>query len=85
MDADDQYWAIRDSILRLCGDGRSYFGLIAIGGNVAEELDAEANAHLIAAAPDLLHACNYALQFCDDSHVRAILNAAITRAKGESA
>jgi hypothetical protein len=44
-----------------------------------------ADARLIAAAPDLLHACKYALHFCDDSHVRAVLSAAITRVQGGEA
>jgi hypothetical protein len=39
-----------------------------------------ANAHLIAAAPDLLAACEIALEASEHEHVRKALRAAIARA-----
>lgn len=48
---------------------------------VTQEIS-EANARLIAAAPDLLEACQLALD-SDDKAVRRFLRAAIAKAKGE--
>ena len=43
----------------------------------------EANARLIAAAPELLEALEFALGTCNDSETRQVITEAIRKAKGE--
>lgn len=51
---------------------------------VREVDDAEANARLIAAAPDLLEACEMLREVADGSWSRNLLDAAIKKARGEA-
>lgn len=74
------------------GDDYSGFSVLASNGkggevDIADVYDAD-NLHIIAAAPDLLAACEAALDsfsgLVERSEARFKLNAAITKARGET-
>ena len=82
------------STLLVCGNSGSQFGIATIGGpsNATEQalLEQQANARLIAAAPDLLAACEQALRLpCfqtdfmtdDELHVADLLLTVIRKAR----
>lgn len=72
-------WKVEDDILFDC----RVVGPKDIGGArpIMYQGD-QANAHLIAAAPDLLEACKAVLGKCNDSALITMLEAAIAKAEG---
>jgi hypothetical protein len=81
-------WTREGTTVEVVQDGEGKM-LVDVYGETQEET--EANAHLIAAAPDLLEACKRAFRFIDytldstrETHrVREILARAISKAEGK--
>lgn len=80
-------WAterITPRIIRIGSDdkfiGEVYSGQLEGDAN---ESEAESNARLITAAPDLLAACHAALEMGDDFEAEKLVRAAIAKAEGE--
>lgn len=83
-------WIHRDATDATCADPK-ICELFAMGDDGRAGGEMQANARLIAAAPELLKACHIALTFVQDGElpvdspksVASILHAAIAKAKGE--
>jgi len=56
---------------------------VAIVGHWRDRPNPEADARLIAAAPDMYEACLFALERANDSDTRSVLRAALQKAQGE--
>ncbi len=58
--------------------------IASVSFNDHEDKECEANAHLIAAAPDLLHALKYLLELGGDDDRRICAEGAIAKAEGRA-
>lgn len=80
-------WKVLDNnpeVLPIVCKGFDTIAHIRDAGVWADYFEVEANAHLVAAAPDLLEACTLALEFVTHEGLSARLVAAIDKARGES-